>query len=124
MRVVLGTSGFAHPGGSESYMLITAQELERLGHEVWIRATELGPIAEEAEARGLRVAAAGAEPQRPPAAILVQDAPTAYELAELWPDVPQVFRACSDVHDFQLPPALPGVVDCVVTLIDRVTARV
>ena len=59
MRLVLATSGFAHPGGSESYLLTTGEQLERLGHSVTIRATELGAIAEEAESRGVRVVARG-----------------------------------------------------------------
>lgn len=124
MRLVLATTGFATPGGSETYILVVAEQLERLGHEATIRASELGPIAEEAEGRGIRVVSAGQEPRRPPDAILVQDAPSAYELRDLWPDVPQVFRACSDFYDFQLPPALPHVVACVVVLSDRVGARI
>jgi len=124
VRVVLGTSGFAHPGGSESYVLLMAEQLERLGHDVTVRAVDRGVLSEAAEARGVRVAAPGEEPEAAPDAILTQDAPTAYELAELWPEVPQVFRACSDVFDFQLPPALPGVVAAVLVASERVAARV
>jgi hypothetical protein len=124
MRIVLATSGLAHPGGSETYLLTTGEQLERLGHSVTIRATELGAVADEAESRGVRVVAPGDEPGQAPDAILVQDAPSAYELAELWPSVPQVFRACTDVYDFQLPPLLPAVVSCVVTVCERVAARV
>ena len=99
MRVVLGTSGFAHPGGSESYVLLMAEQLERLGHDVTVRAVDRGALSEAAEARGVRVGTPGEEPDAAPDAILTQDAPTAYELVELWPEVPQVFRACSDVFD-------------------------
>ncbi len=35
-----------------------------------------------------------------------------------------MFRACSDVYDFQLPPEVPGVVACVVACRDRVADRV
>ena len=124
MKVVLGTSGLAHPGGSESYVLLMAEQLERLGHDVAIRAVDLGAMAEAARERGVTVLGPAEEHGGAPDAVLVQDAPSAYELAERWPGVPQVFRACSDVHDFQLPPEAPGIVACVVALSDRVAARV
>jgi hypothetical protein len=89
-----------------------------------VRAVDRGAFAEAAEARGVRVATPGQEPEAPPDAILTQDAPTAYELAERYPGVPQVFRACSDDHDFQLPPALPGVASAVVVASERVAVRV
>ena len=57
-------------------------------------------------------------------AILVQDSAMAYELAERWPATPQVFRACTAVYDFQFPPQLPGVVEAVVVVNDRVARHV
>ena len=124
MRILLGTTGFAHPGGSETYLLTMAQQLERLGHDVVICAAELGAVAAAAEETGLRVVGAADEVGAAPAAMLAQDAPTAYELAGRWPSAPLVFRACSDVYDFQLPPEVPGVVACVVACTDRVADRV
>lgn len=118
MRILLATAGFSHPGGSEMYVLVVAEQLERLGHDVVIRSAERGPMAEEAQRRGLRVVD---EPPQAPDVVLVQDAPSAHELAAAWPAVPQVFRACSDVFDFQLPPA--GVA-AVVVVSERVAARV
>lgn len=54
---------------------------------------------------------------------LVQDAATAYETADLCPDVPSVFVAHSEIFDPQSPPQLPGVVDRLVALNDRVAER-
>jgi len=124
MRILLGTTGFAHPGGSETYLLTMAQQLERLGHDVVICAAELGAVAAAAEEAGLRVVGSVDEVGAAPAATLAQDAPTAYELAGRWPSAPLVFRACSDVYDFQLPPEVPGVAVCVVACTDRVADRV
>jgi hypothetical protein len=124
MRLVLATTGFSHPGGSEGYLLVVGEQLERLGHDVTVRAQKLGAVAEEAARRGIRVAGSDDELPDTCDVVLVQDAPSAYELADRWPRTPQVLRACSDVYDFQLPPALPGVVACVVAVSERVAARV
>jgi hypothetical protein len=55
VRILIATRGFAHPGGSETYVLTVAEQFERLGHEVTIVADDLGPIAEFARDRGLIV---------------------------------------------------------------------
>ena len=54
---------------------------------------------------------------------LVQDAATAYEVADLCPEVPSVFVAHSESFDPQAPPQLPGAVDVLVALNDRVADR-
>ena len=40
MKVILGVFSFAQPGGTESYVLTVARELERLGHDAVIAAQE------------------------------------------------------------------------------------
>src|SRR3954465_3935528 len=100
MRVVLATSGFLNPGGSETYVLTVGEQLERLGHDVVGRAIDRGSVAEEAERRGVRVAAGDDDLAPAPDVVLVQDAPSAHELAARWPQTPQVFRACTEIHDF------------------------
>lgn len=124
MELVLATSSFGLPGGSETYLLTVAAQLQRLGHQVTLYALTLGGAAEIALARGLRVT--DAVGQLPPHcdAALVQDGVVAYRLAERYPQSPQLFRAASELHDFQLPPNLPGVVSKVIVLSDRVTARI
>jgi hypothetical protein len=56
--------------------------------------------------------------------VIVQDAVVAGELATVYPLVPQVFVAHSDIFDLQLPPQLPGLIAAVVALYDRVERRV
>src|SRR4051794_27953480 len=115
---------FAAPGGSETYLLTVAEQLQRLGHEATIFAVDTGQMADFAEDRGIRVAARTRELPGSCDAVLAQDGVVAYQLAERYPETPQVFRAASDLYDLQLPPGLPGLTTAVVALSDRVAARV
>jgi hypothetical protein len=124
VNIVLATLGFAGLGGSETYVLRVGEQLQRLGHEVTIHAIEGGPMADFATESGVPVSiGTNGLPERPDV-VLVQDSVMAYELAQRWPETPQLFRAPSDVHDFQLPPQLPGVVGAVVVLSERMRRRI
>lgn len=123
MRIVVATHELVGHGGSEVYALTAADHLQRLGHDVWLHAPELGASAERAVALGVRTVAEAELPDDP-AVLLVQDGVVAYALADRYPSVPQVFVAHSDIFDLQLPPQLPGPVAAVVTLYDRVDRRV
>ena len=74
--------------------------------------------------RGLTVAVGEDRLRERCDAILVQDSGMAYALAERWPSTPQVFRACTEIYDFQFPPQLPDVVQAVVVVNDRVQRRI
>ena len=114
MRITLATHGFAAPGGSETYLLTVAEQLQRLGHEPTILASDLGAMSEFAGERGIEVTSSPGALADGGDAMIVQDAILAYQLADRCPETPQVFRAASDMHDLQLPPALPGLVGAVV----------
>jgi hypothetical protein len=124
VRLLLATHSFSGFGGTETYLLTVAEQLERLGHHVTVLATHRGPMADFAASRGVRVMAADDPPPEPIDVILVQDAALAHELAARFPHTPQVFRASSDVYDFVLPPQLPGVVAAVVVLSGRIERRI
>ncbi len=124
MEIVLGTHGFVTPGGSETYVLTVAEQFRRLGHEVTIHAAQGGVMSDLAESRGLTVALDEQELPDAADAILVQDAAMAYVLADRYPLTPQVFRACTDVFDHQLPPNIPDVASSVVVVSDRVARHV
>jgi hypothetical protein len=124
MEIVVATHGFSGFGGTETYALTVAEHLQRLGHEATIVATQGGPMSDFALERGVRVVLGEHRLEAAPDVILVQDGALAYRLADRWPDAPQVFRACSDVYDFVLPPQLPGLVAAVVVASDRVARRV
>jgi hypothetical protein len=124
MELVLATMNLSVPGGSETYLLTVARQLERLGHGVTVYAQILGQMAHRATEQGMRVTDS---PRRLPPrcdAALVQDAAVSYALAERYPDTPQVFRATSEILDVWLPPNLPGLISHVVVLSDRVGERV
>jgi hypothetical protein len=97
-------------GGSESYLLTIAEQLERLGHEVTLYGQELGGGADLARSRGLRVVGESHLPPECDAAV-VQDAAVSLDLASRYPRTRQVFVAHSEFFDLQLPPQLEGLVE-------------
>jgi hypothetical protein len=109
-------------GGSESYLLTVAEQLDRLGHEVGIYAAELGQGAEVARERGLTLLDE-AELSDGYDAAVVQDTAVAFHIADRCPGLPQLFVAHSAMHDLQAPPQLPGVIGAVVVLSDRMGRR-
>lgn len=121
MRLLLATNHLGL-GGSESYLLTVAEQLDRLGHEVLVYAAEPGKGVEVADERGITVVSESELPEECDAA-LVQDAAVSLQVAERYPRVPQLFVAHSEIFDLQTPPQLPGVVALVVALNDRVQAR-
>jgi hypothetical protein len=121
VRLILATNHLGL-GGSESYLLTVAEQLDRLGHEAFIFAPEPGKGVEVAEERGLAVVSGDELPEQCDAA-LVQDAAVALQLAGRYPETPQLFVAHSEIFDLQTPPQLPGAVAMVIALNDRVEAR-
>lgn len=123
MRIAIGLRSLSGFGGTESYALTVAGELERLGHDVWVQAPELGPSAEHAAAHGVRIVPRTADLPECDVA-LSQDADSAFGLAERFPEAVRVMVAHSAVFSLQSPPQLPDVCHAVVTLNDRVGRRV
>jgi hypothetical protein len=122
VRLILATNHLGL-GGSESYLLTVAEQLDRLGHEVVIYAAEPGPGVEVALERSLTLIGEG-ELSREYDAALVQDGGVSFQIAEHCPSVPQLFVAHSEMFDLQAPPQLPGLIGAVVVLNDRVGRRV
>lgn len=121
MKLLLATNHLGL-GGSESYLLTTAEQLDRLGHSVAVFAAELGRGAEVARERCIElVGEAGLREDFD--AALVQDAGVSLLLADRCPSVPQLFVAHSEIFNLQAPPQLDGVVGAVVALNDRVASR-
>jgi hypothetical protein len=123
MRLVFGSYYLNLPGGAVSYFVTAAEQLQRLGHDVVAFTRETGPMAEWLSDRGIAVVGPGDLPEECDA-VLVQDAPCSYELAERFPRVPQVFVSHGAEYDMEVPPQVPNVVGAVVVMNDRVRARV
>jgi hypothetical protein len=121
MRLVLATNHLGL-GGSESYLLTVAEQLDRLGHETIVFTHEPGRGAEVARALGIEIVdesglSGGFD------AALAQDAGVSHQLADLYPATPQLFVAHSSRFDLQAPPQLAGMVGAIVALNDRVARR-
>jgi hypothetical protein len=123
MKVLVALQKFAHVAGTETYALTVADQLQRLGHQVAIYAEEIGDMALLARDRAVDVVSDPDELGEPRDVLLTQDAAMAYELADRYPGVPQVFVNHSNTFDPQLPPLVPGVVDVVVVMSERFRAR-
>lgn len=119
MRVVLSCENFDGFGGTETYTLTVAQQLEGLGHDVSIYSPNRGAIARFAREEGVRVLGLD---ELPPECdlLLFGDAATCHELAPRFRDAARVFVAHSADHDLQAPPQIPGHCHAVVVLSDRV----
>jgi hypothetical protein len=121
MRVLLATNHLGL-GGSESYLLTVAEQLDRLGHETVIYTPEPEGGVEVARERELTVGGESALEDEYDVA-LVQDAGVCLQIAERFPRLPQLFVAHSAKFDLQSPPQLEGMVPTVVVLNDRVADR-
>ena len=124
MRIVIATQSLAGLGGSESYAITVADQLQRLGHGVWLFALDLGRSSEAAIALGLPVTDSSSALPDDIDALIVQDGAVACTLAARYPLTPQLFVAHSDIFDLQLPPQVEGLLAAVVTLYERVDKRI
>ena len=123
MRLLLATNHLGL-GGSESYLRTVAEQLDRLAHEVLVYAPEMGNGVDLARERGLTVEGGIGSITEPLDAALVQDAGVSHELADQFPQMPQIFICHSANYDLQAPPQLSDAVAAVVVLNDRVGSRV
>ena len=123
MELVLGQQRLLEHGGSETYLLTVAAQLQRLGHEVTIFAVDVGQAADDALARGLRVAASPVELPASCDGVLVQDGVVSLLLADRYPKTAQLYIAHAPGIDLQRPVQLDGVVAAVVALNEHVATR-
>lgn len=123
MRIVVSHLQLVGFGGTESYVLTIAEELERLGHDVTIHAPELGPSGHFARERGLRVIERASRLPAQCDAVFAQDAVTAYALARRHPGAARVFIAHSASFAAQSPPLAEDACHAVVAMNDRLQRR-
>lgn len=123
MEIVLGMYRLRDPGGTEQYTLVTAECLQKLGHEVTVFTEEGGPMAELARRRGLRLAEREGDLPAAADVVYAQESITAYRLAGQYHETPLVVAAHAHDYDISVPPQLPGLVSAVVVTHDRVARR-
>lgn len=122
MQVVLTVHDFGI-GGTQTYALTVAEQLQRLGHEAVLHGDEGGPLVEVARRRGIPLALTEDDLPAEVDAVIAQDGAMSYRMAARLPTTPQLFRGPSDLFDLQLPPQLPGVVGALMALSDRFADR-
>ena len=116
MDIVVAAMALAPSGWCPVYVLAIAPHLERLGHEVTLYAPDTGPIADLARERGLRVSAGEHELPAGCDAVLSNDAPSAYDMAERYPHAVRGLIVHSADLDVHLPPRHEAVVSFAVAL--------
>jgi hypothetical protein len=122
MDIVVAAMALDRPGGVQSYVLTIAPHLERLGHEVTLYAPDTGPIADLARERGLRVSAGEHELPAECDAVLSNDAPSAYDMADRYPKAVRGLIVHSGDLDVHLPPRHEAVV-CFAVALNGVVER-
>jgi hypothetical protein len=125
MRIVIGHTSFDGFGGTETYMLTIAKQLQTLGHDVTIYgATKLGPIAEQARSAGVSVV--GALDQLPAEcdATIANDNSSAVELAARYPAAARAMVVHSSYFELQSPPQTDGVCDLLIAMSDRIVKHI
>jgi len=119
VEIVIGTYHLGL-GGTESYTLAVAEQLQRLGHDVTIFGIQPGPLVDVAHERGLELTVEEDELPVRCDVVFAQDGVAAYRLADRYPKAPLVCALHGEEYDFCTPPQLPGLVQAVVVLHERV----
>ncbi len=123
VRVLLSFENFAGFGGTETYTLTVAKELDRLGHDVAIYSPNRGAMAEFAGEQGIRVIGRCELPSSCDL-VISSDAATCHDLAGHCRKAVHVFVVHSVDFMLQAPPQLPDRCQAVVVLNDRVRRAV
>jgi hypothetical protein len=123
MRIVLSVESFSLFGGTQSYTLTTAMELERLGHDVAIYSPDRGAMAEFAREQSVHVIGKQELP-RSCDVLISSDAATCHELAGRYLDAVRIFVVHSVDFMLQAPPQLHDRCQAIVVLNDRVRRAV
>jgi hypothetical protein len=123
MRILLSFENLTGFGGTETYTVTVAGELERLGHDVAIYSPNRGAMAEFAREQGVPVLSSEQLP-RSCDLVIASDAATCHELAGRYLDAVVVFVVHSADYMLQAPPQLRDRCHAAVVLNERVRRTV
>jgi len=121
--VVVSTHQLSWVGGTETYTLTVAEQLERIGHATTIFALEAGDMADVARDRGLRVVSSEEDLPDVVDVVYAQESITVLQLAARYPGVPCVMALHSKDHSLWVSPQLPGAVAALVATNEIVRRR-
>ncbi len=116
MRVLLVNQPWPVFGGSETYLLTIAAELERLGHDVELYGPAAAPATGLARERGLQMRCEPHELPSETQVVLTQDAESCAKMATRYPEAVRVYVAHSGPFLPQRPPQVPGAYHAIVTM--------
>lgn len=116
MRVAHVTHSLAGSTGVQTYMTTVGDAMQRVGHEVWLSADELGTGAEQARQLALAVADSHTDLPADLDVAFVHSSVASHALAEVRPELPQVFIVHGRFFDNYVPPQIDGRVAGVATL--------
>jgi hypothetical protein len=86
-------------GGTESYTLTVAEQLQRLGHDVTVFYVELGPGVDLGRQLGLELRNREDDLPSTCDVVFAQENITSYQLSDRYPTTPKVFAAHADEYD-------------------------
>ena len=109
MRFVIAQRRLNLPGGSETFVLTTAEHLALLGHEVVVWSMELGLTAQFGRQQGLEIVDRDDALPSDAEATIALDRSMAIELARRYPRAKRVY-AMHNMDEVWLPPPEPGIV--------------
>ena len=123
MRVLVAYLRLEVPGGTEVYSIALAEQLERLGHHATLVTWAEGAASDAARGRELSVTRPEAIAAGEADVIVAGDAASLLSLAARVPDATRIMVMHSTDFLAQTPPQLPGAVQAIVALNDRVARR-
>lgn len=116
MRLVIGCRIPSAGGGVRTYVETLATALQRAGHDVTVFSLDSGDWTEWFGDRGIRTVQGTADLPAEIDFFLVQDQPTAYDLLDARPDVPQAFVWHGLIYDVDLAPQLDQAISVIFAL--------
>jgi hypothetical protein len=120
VRVLIAYESLVDYAGTETYILTIARQLLALGHDVVVYARTVGPMADVMRTEKIEITNEADALPNACDAVLAQDAASAYEMRDRYPDAACVCTVHSRSVAVGIPPQLDAICGAVVVFNDRV----